>query len=383
GRAEQARRNLRELVGTAPASSARVYDESGAIAMSADPAEEGTRRPGIWMPSPRELPTGGMVRRSDDQKLVIAYLPIGTPRGHVLAVEFSVAPVQAAMQRGARLGLGLVIASLLVMAALLFSIIQREVIMPFQRITADQQRKLREQAGLAEVGELAAEMAHEFKRPLVSIQTAVALLEQEYVLDEHGKKLLLALDGQIDKLSETMRDLFALAKPLAVESTPVDIRDVIDGALMQTAPAAEHVRVRLNLEPDLPPVIGDRRRLEQALANLITNATEAMPQDGTLTINAARLNGDVWLRVTDTGSGIPEAKLKDVLRPFYSTKPLGTGLGLPLVARIVAAHGGELTIESALGKGTTVNIRLPSTAQGTWPGYESSSSTMTTSSARS
>jgi signal transduction histidine kinase len=336
------------------------------------------------MPDPNELPHDGMARRSEDITRVIAYLPVGKPLRFVLAVEFSVAPVQAAMQRGARLGIGLVIASLLVMAALLFSIVQHEVITPFQRIAADQQRKLREQAGLAEVGELAAEMAHEFKRPLASIQTAVGLLEQEYKLDEQGRKLLLALDGQIEKLSETMRDLFALAKPLAVETSRVDLRDVIDNALLQVAPDAARVRVKLSLPPGLPHVAGDRRRLEQALGNVIGNAIEAMPDGGTLTVGALNAGATVEIRVHDTGVGIPETKIKDVMRPFYSTKPLGTGLGLPLVARIVSAHGGDLSIESKVGQGTTVTMRLPTAVERmSWQGYESSSSTTTNFFARS
>ena len=90
---------------------------------------------------------------------------------------------------------------------------------------AEQERKLADQAGFAQVGEMAAEMAHEFKRPLASIRSAVSLLEQEYELNAQAQSLLGAVDGQLGKLTETMQDLFALAKPVELRSERVDLRD--------------------------------------------------------------------------------------------------------------------------------------------------------------
>jgi two-component system sensor histidine kinase AtoS len=105
---------------------------------------------------------------------------------------------------------------------------------------------------------------------------------------------------------------------------------------------------------------GDARRLRQALANVMTNAMEAMPEGGTLTIEIQATDpGSVEITIADTGVGLPPSEVEQAFRPFYSTKPLGTGLGLALVARVVRAHHGEISIESEPGSGTTVRIRFP------------------------
>ena len=124
----------------------------------------------------------------------------------------------------------------------------------------------------------------------------------------------------------------------------------------------------------------DRKRLEQALLNLMLNAAEAMPAGGTLTLRTRALDDDrVEIEVRDTGVGIPAGELEKVTLPFYSTKPSGTGLGLPLVARVAAAHGGTLVVESEPGRGTVVRMRLPvrdeasRSLEASWQTQESSS----------
>lgn len=397
GRREQARRNLTKLAATAPITAARVYGTRGTIVLSANPNEEGTRRPGVWIPAAGELPSDGLARPSADQTAVRAFLPVSIPQPAVLEVEFSVEPLKRAMERGARLGMLLVVGSLFALAAILFSMIEREVVGPIQRMagllgqlgdagggelrriessvaeliergqTAEglaeaQRRQLAAQAGLAEVGELAAEMAHEFKRPLASIRSALGLLEQEYVLEENAQRLLGAVNEQMERLTETMQDLFGLARPVGLETEPVDLRDVLDSALAQLAahPAAQSVHVEREYDAAAEPVQGDAHRLEQAMLNLMLNAVEAMSAGGTLGVRTRMIDGPrVEVEISDTGSGIPASEVEKVLRPFYSTKPLGTGLGLPLVARVVAAHDGQLKIRSQPGAGTTVLVRFP------------------------
>jgi signal transduction histidine kinase len=227
---------------------------------------------------------------------------------------------------------------------------------------ADQDKRLAAQEGLAQVGELAAEMAHEFKRPLASIQTAVGLLQQEYELDEGGREMLDAVHQQLDRLHETMQDLFSLAKPLVMEGEAVDLADVLDDALAGLAgvPGIERVDVHRTYGRQRIFVPGDARRLSQAFLNVLGNAVEAMPEGGHLTLSMSlRPDAAVETSITDTGHGLDPEAVERALRPFYSTKPLGTGLGLPLVARIVSAHRGGLAIESRPKHGTTVRITLP------------------------
>ncbi|MEX0892556.1 MAG: HAMP domain-containing sensor histidine kinase [Gemmatimonadota bacterium] len=428
GRYEQAHRSLRRLVEDAPITHARVWTADGTILLSSHAEEEGTRLPGVWIPRRGDVPAEGSVHGGEDGDAVRAFFPVDGGAAALFEVGFSVATVRTAMDRGARLGLGLTAGSLLAITVILFTLFEREVVAPIERmhgllsgvavnapeplperppsrrtnemgrleasvahlveqeqavrrLAQEQGRMLQEQQGLAEVGELAAEMAHEFKRPLASIRSALEVLEQEYVLEDRAQTLLGAVDGQLEKLSETMRDLFALAKPVELESRPVDVADVLDDALSQLAvlPAASNIQVERVYDRGAPPVEGDRRRLEQAFGNVLLNAVEAMAEEGgSLVLGTTHTNGMVVVEVTDTGPGIPPETVEKTLLPFYSTKPSGTGLGLPLVARIVAAHGGTLAIDGSRGQGTRVRIGLPVTAavrhssqEGAWPTHAS------------
>ena len=166
----------------------------------------------------------------------------------ILEVDFSLEPLASAMDRFARLGLLLLVGSVAAVIVIVSTMLEREVVTPIQRMAGmlqegdapagaaagrspdlrriersvenlvrrerETQRRLDDQAGLARVGEMAAEMAHEFKRPLASVRSAVSLLEQEYELGPEAQSLLGAVDGQLAKLTETMQDLFALARPV-------------------------------------------------------------------------------------------------------------------------------------------------------------------------
>ncbi len=394
GRPEPARHSLEQLRREGTITSATVYGTSGHILLSADRYEEG-RRATVWIPDPSELPHAGLVKVADDGTTVWAFLPLSLPEPAVLEVGFSVAATKAAMERGARLGIGLMAGSLLAVVIIVVTMFEREVFAPLQRIDVllrsepgrglppanrDELRHLERsvtrlleqekavqaqadaQAGLAQVGELAAEMAHEFKRPLASIRTAVEVLQQEYELDDGGRRLLGALDGQLERLHDTMQDLFSLAKPLVLTEGAVDVADTLDEALTQLAGLfdLQGVAVERAYDHSAMQVSGDRRRLGQAFLNVLTNAVEAMPEGGRLTVWARPVDPDsVEIAITDTGGGLDPEEVERALKPFYSTKPAGTGLGLPLVARVVAAHRGGLSIESRPHAGTTVRITLP------------------------
>lgn len=404
GRVEQARRSLERLTRQGSLLHARAYAPDGTIVLSSDPGEEGERRARVWMPDAREIPSSGLVKETSSGDAVRVFLPLRTPNAAVFEVVFSVRHVEQAMRRGSHLGLGLAVGSVLVLALVFSAMVRREVVVPMERIqellsratgarpsrredelggveksiteliekeaaaereAERRRRELEQRAGFAEVGELAAEMAHELKRPLANIRTAVDLLEQEYELSPAGRDLLDSVEGQLDHLGATMGDLFSLARPVELEREEVEAPTVLDDALSQVAggPGWSEVELRTDYDPDTPPVVGDPRRIEQAVANLLSNAVEAMPGGGVLTVACGPSpDGGVFLSVSDTGVGIPPERLEEVVRPFYSTKPRGTGLGLALVGRIVAAHGGELEIDTDPGEGTTVRIVFPGPA---------------------
>jgi signal transduction histidine kinase len=399
-------------VTAAPVSAARVYGPDGSILLSADATEEGTRPGHAWIPDPRELPREGVLKPTASGDTVRAYLPLSLSgqRNAILEIELPVGSLRTAMERGALLGHGLMVVSFIALGIIVVTLLEREVVDPLRRMehaladTAEDgelrgegdvvrlersvhrliergreaeeraaavDRQRAEQEGLAEVGELAAEMAHEFKRPLASIRTAMDLLEQEYELERGGKEMLHEVDHQLDRLSDTMRDLFSLAKPVVLERNLLALDEAVDAALLEARCLREGIDVRREFEPDLPQVEGDLHRLEQAFLNLVCNAAEAMPHGGTLTIHVSRNDrGDAEVVFRDTGAGIPPEEVEKALKPFYSTKPSGTGLGLPLVMRIVRAHGGRLEVVSSPGAGTTVRVILPaaSEAAGREPG---------------
>ena len=394
GRVQTGHRNLVELEEEGVVTSVRVYADDGTVLLSGDAAEEGTHLPGLWIPRAQELPREGLARPSRDGNDVQVYLPLSLPEPAVLEARFSVEATRAAMQRGARLGIGLMAVSLLAIVVTVVTMFEREVVAPLHRIDVLLRRELAEpppsngrgddlkglersvtrlleqerrppegedREGLAQVGELAAEMAHEFKRPLASIQTALQVLEQEYQLDDGGREVLDAVDGQLDRLYETMQDLFSLAKPVVLEEESVDLADTLDEALAELSayPAMEGVEVRRAYTHEGLSAPGDPRRLRQAFLNLLANGAEAMPDGGLITLAVRRAGDTAEVTFTDTGSGLDPEAVDRALKPFYSTKPTGTGLGLPLVARIVAAHRGGLAIESRPGKGTTVRVTLP------------------------
>jgi signal transduction histidine kinase len=405
GDAPRARRALEELAQLESVVGARVFGTAGSVLVSSNREEEGQRPVGVWLPSPRDLPAQGTARTVADGELVQAFLPLRAGGATILQVDFSLAPLEAAMERAARLGLLLLAGSVGAVILIVATMLEREVVTPIERVAgmvgpegrrpganelgrleesvvgllrkereadrraAEHEARLATQAGFAQVGEMAAEMAHEFKRPLATIRSAVSLLEQEYELNDQAQALLGAVDTQLGRLTETMQDLFALAKPVELAKERVDLADTINSALAQLAGLMDTRgrRVERSYDPSTPTIYGDRHRLEQAVLNVMLNAMEAMEamDEGVLAISLRpEAEERVVLEFRDTGPGIPAAELEKIVLPFYSTKPAGTGLGLPLVARVVAAHGGLLDMESEPGAGTTVRLVLPQRAAG-------------------
>jgi len=393
-RPEPARHTLARLREEGAITAARVYGAGNEILLSADRFEEGRSSPAIWIPHADELPSRGLVNALPDGQSVRAFVPLSLPEPAVLVVEFSVAATKAAMDRGARLGIGLMAVSLVSVALIVLTMFEREVVGPLHRMDdllrandpksrtrrngneirdlehsvtrliemeTRAEARVADQAGLVEVGELAAEMAHEFKRPLASIRAGVDMLQQEYSLNGGGRAMLDALDVQLERLHETMHDLLSLAKPIVPEPTPVDIAVTLDEALSELAglPALEGIEIRRVYEEGSIQVPGDARRLRQVFLNVLLNGAEAMPGGGLLVIEARTTCWGAEISFTDAGGGLEANEVQMILKPFYSTKPLGTGLGLPLVARVVAAHHGGLAIESIPGRGTTVRVTLP------------------------
>ena len=240
------------------------------------------------------------------------------------------------------------------------------IIMVLERARSESERlhaRLREAERLATAGELAAGMAHELRNPLAAILNATALLADETRLtaDERASTLS-AMRTEARRLNRILSDFLKFARPQAARVAPGDLRDVLEhvsGLIRDDRPRAARVDVKVAVDPGLPRFSFDRDQLIQVVWNLALNGVEAMNGRGRLSLEGSRRNGHVALAVSDTGPGIPPERREHVFEPFYTGKPNGTGLGLTIADRIVAAHGGRIEIDSSPGRGTRVTLLFP------------------------
>jgi signal transduction histidine kinase len=187
-------------------------------------------------------------------------------------------------------------------------------------------------------------------------------------LDKRQLDVLEVCRDDTDRLDRLMRQLLDLSKIESGASMPVRT-PVRPEVLVQEAADAVRVQVEakgLNLvveaAGDLPSILADRDQIERVIVNLVTNATRATPAGGTITIAAVRRDGDVAFSVGDTGAGIPREYLPRIFEPFIQVPNApagGAGLGLTISRQIVDAHGGQLTVQSESGRGSTFTFTVP------------------------
>ena len=221
--------------------------------------------------------------------------------------------------------------------------------------------------------EFVANVSHELRTPLTAIQGYLeTLLGGALEERQHARRFLEIVFRHTERLGRLLNDLTDLSnielKKITLSLEPVPIEDVIDSvlAIMQSKADTGHVRLTAEVARDLPEVRADHDRLAQVLINLVDNAVKYTPAGGSVTVRAARAmtGGVVTIDVADTGIGIPAADLPRITERFYRVDKArsrdlgGTGLGLAIVKHLVIAHGGELTIDSRPGEGTTVRFTL-------------------------
>jgi two-component system phosphate regulon sensor histidine kinase PhoR len=220
--------------------------------------------------------------------------------------------------------------------------------------------------------EFVANVSHELRTPLTAIRGYLETLLGGGLEDqEHARKFLEIVFRHTERLGRLLDDLTELSNielgRVHLQLGPVAVGDVVESvlAIMRQRAEARRVALAVALPPDLPEVTADHDRLEQILINLVDNAVKYTGEGGRVTVSGRRVDAFVALAVTDTGIGIPSTDLPRITERFYrvdkarSRELGGTGLGLAIVKHLVIAHGGELGIESQLGRGTTVHFTLP------------------------
>lgn len=226
-----------------------------------------------------------------------------------------------------------------------------------------EEERLRRSERLAAVGELAASIAHEIRNPLTILNGSLQLLPHRLDDPQFLSDFARIASAELARVNSTVEALLSFARFATPRMAPVDLSEVLrrTADLMRAYAERHRVAIDEHYAADLPTVRGDSEHLQQAFLNLLLNAIQAMPDGGTLTLKTAHAPGShlVTATVADTGCGIRPEDRERVFNVFYSTKPGGTGLGLPLVHRIIDEHGGFIEFDSAPGEGTTFVVSLP------------------------
>lgn len=239
------------------------------------------------------------------------------------------------------------------------------------------QDALRQSQKLEAMGSLTGGVAHDFNNLLTPIIGSLDLLVRKGLGSERERRLIEGALQSAERAKTLVQRLLAFARRQPLQATAVDIGHLVQGmAGLIESTIGPTIQVRVDLDRELPPAKADPNQLEMALLNLAVNARDAMPDGGELILSARResvresrdgalpLGHYIRLSVRDTGVGMDENTLKRAAEPFFSTKGVGkgTGLGLSMVHGLAAQLGGELTIDSQLGEGTTITLWLPISA---------------------
>ena len=225
----------------------------------------------------------------------------------------------------------------------------------------------------AEMAELAGSFIHEIKNHLSTLGLNLQLLAEDFQdpqshRERRALERIQRLQGECGRLVDVSNDFLRFARLQDLNFQETNLADVIEELVDFFGPTARQADIEIDcyLPADLPPVSLDRDLFKQALLNLLLNAKQAMPQGGELTIQAAVERDGVdgpptrlCLMFIDTGKGMSPEVLSRIFRPFFSTKPAGTGLGLATTRRIIQAHGGTIEAQSEVGRGTKFTIVLP------------------------
>jgi signal transduction histidine kinase len=235
----------------------------------------------------------------------------------------------------------------------------------------ESQRQLSQSEKLAALGQVTATMAHQIGTPLNSISGYIQLILQDGNLHPADRDRLEIIESQLDRLADSVKNLLSFTRQPKAELKTVDVNSILRELIHLGEPwlHARGVELSSSLAPNLSPVLGDPIYLQTLFLNLITNALDAMPDGGLLTIKTQEVspsspseNGR-WLKISiiDTGIGITVESKKRIFDPFYTTKKIGegTGLGLAICEKIVREHFGRLEVESAVGRGSSFFVFIP------------------------
>ena len=217
-----------------------------------------------------------------------------------------------------------------------------------------------------ELAELAGSLAHEIKNPLSVIHMNIDLLSEDLTeIDTRSShRLLNRIDivrGQCERMESLLRDFLRYTRLRDIDLVSGSLNEQIDVVLRayQAQAEQEAIDIERYLDADLPSILLHSDSLQAALMNLVKNAIESMANGGQLVVRTYATRSSVALDLIDTGRGVDDVTVMHMFEPFYSTKDGGTGLGLPTARRIIESHGGRISVQSEVGRGTKFVLEFP------------------------
>lgn len=216
---------------------------------------------------------------------------------------------------------------------------------------------------LAALGRFSAGIAHEIRNPLANISASAQFCMSKFEVDKNMKKHFDVILRNTETANRIIKELLDFTSPRETVLVQGDITVLLNKICEMVKPrcAKHNVQLVKSVAGGIPGFPLNDKKLEEAFMNFLSNAIEAMPEGGTLTVNTMydKPKNSLFVKFTDTGYGIKKEDMDKIFEPFFTTKDDGTGLGLSLAYHIVNAHGGDISIESTYGKGTTINVRFP------------------------
>jgi len=221
------------------------------------------------------------------------------------------------------------------------------------------EERLHQAERFAVIGETATMVGHDLRNPLQGIAGAAYNIRKQLrnAPDPSTKEMLAVIDNGVEYANGIINDLLEFSREIQLQRFPATPRSMVTQTLKEVK-VPDNIRID-DTTVDAPEILVDEPKIRRALMNLIKNAIDAMPEGGKLSVSSVNSESEVSITVSDTGSGIAQDQMEKIGTLLYTTKAKGIGLGLPICKRIVEAHGGSMSVESIVGKGTTFTLKLP------------------------